>query len=149
MEDLFREILAPLSPTSPNPVSSSLPFPRPSPAQNAETKAAGAAPQIGAGAGDVVTVGSGSERKMGVEMGSGMDIGMDMGMDMIDIGLGVDINTGSGEQWTTSEMDVQRILESLSGGYEAYRQQQVSDLDSIELGWDAFGASEGLGAGVF
>ena len=64
----------------------------------------------------MVTVGSGSERKMGVEMGSGMDIGMDMGMDMIDIGLGVDINTGSGEQWTTSEMDVQRILESLSGG---------------------------------
>jgi len=144
MEDLFRELLAPLSPTSPNP---SLPLPTPSPAQNAETKTTcGAAPQIDIGAGVVV---SGSEMSMGVEIGSGMGIGMDVGMDMADIGLGIDVNPESGEQWTTSELDVQKILESLSEGYEAYRQQQVLDLDSIELGWNAFGPSEGLGVSAF
>ena len=99
--------------------------------------AGGAAPKIGAGAREVSVTGMG----MGPEM--------DIGMDMVDIGLGIDLNPGSGEQWTTSEVEVQKILESLSEGYEVYRQQQVSDFDSIELGWDAFGASEGLGVGVF
>lgn len=107
--------------------------------------AGGAAPQIGAGAADVVAEGSGCELGMGVGIEPEMGIGLDMDMDLVDIGLGIDVNPGSGEQWTTSEMDVQRILEYLGEGYEAYKQQQASDL---ELGWDVFSASEGLGVGI-
>jgi hypothetical protein len=145
MEDLFREMLAPLSPTSPNLVSASLSLPPVSAAQNTETEAAGgAAPQIGVGAG---------AEEGAVAVGSGLDAGMSM--EMVDLGLGIDMNMEAGiggEQWATSELEMQRILETLSDGYEAYRQQQVLDLDSAELGlgWDhpAFGAQEGLGVGV-
>lgn len=123
MEDLFREILAPLSPTSPTPTSALLPLPEPSlsSAQKTETQTGedtGAPPHIGVGAGEAVRVES----------------GMEVEMEMVDFGTGIDINMG-GEQWTASEMEMQKILESLSEGYEAYQQQQVSDLD---LGWDTF-----------
>jgi hypothetical protein len=130
MEDLFREILAPISPTSPTSSSPSLPLPFcVSPAQNTATEAGKAvgdpAPQISAG--ETVAVRSGEEMVM-------VDLGMNMGMGI------------EGEQWTTSEMEMQRILESLSEGYEAYHHQQVSDLDlSHDFGWDAFTVPEGLG----
>jgi hypothetical protein len=137
MEDLFREILAPLSPTSPTTTSATLPsplsaIPLVSSAQNTTTetgKAAGASsPKIGA--------------RQPVARG-----GTDMGMDMVDLGMGTDMNMGMGagagsEQWTMSEMEMQKILETLSEGYEAYHQE-------LELGWDAFAVPEGLGVGVF
>ena len=135
MEDLLREILAPLSPTSPVSAPSTLPLPSlpyVSSTQNAETPTGpaacdDAAPEVSPGPGP----GAQGEVVVGMEIAD----------------LGMDINMG-GEQWTASQMEMQRILETLGEGYDAYQQQQISELD-LELGWDAFAAPEGMGVGVF
>jgi hypothetical protein len=137
MEDLFREILAPLPPPSPVNASSSLALPLSNvfAPEKAQTQAGkDEAAQIAPSGGEM-----GGESGMDLGMG-GIEIGMDMNM-----GSGVDM--GESQQWTANETEMQRILETLGQGYEHLLHQQQQELER-ELGWDAFGATV-PGVGVF
>ena len=144
MEDLLREILAPLSPTFAAAAALPLPaVPRLSPegAETQKEKGTTATSQVTI-KGDAPEGGSESGREMGV----GMDL-MDFGMGMrMDANLNLNVGLGGGEQWTTNDLEMQRLFESL----EAYQKQQSSlDLE-LDSGWpDAFNvASDGFGASV-
>jgi len=136
MEDLFREMLAPLPPASPSAAPLSLPLPN-----SSATQAAGEASASRAGA--TASQVTDAVARDGAEAGATemVDYGMGMGMDMRAMGM------GGTEQWATNDVELQKILETLgqSAGYDVYHQQS-SNLE-LELGWE-FGTAEGIGMGI-